>query len=417
MYCREVFDQRIVTPNRVKMGGGGVFCRLRPAFTLVELLVVIAIIGVLIALLLPAVQAAREAARRMQCTNHLKQFGLAVHNFHTAHQGLPPVAIGDNNAGLFVFLMPFMEAQASYDFLSERSNKFADRLNNDWWKTLSDTERDSLGGLSFHKCPSKRAGIQHTGHGDPGVTFAMLPPMMMMMMVGPPDGGNTGSNITHGGPLSDYATVFQYTLEDCLTTGRFGFMVFSWAYHYNPGDESHYNRHRGPLRCAINDGNTANWSSRDTMAWWSDGSSNQVIFGEKHVPNEKLNVCYMADPTTPTEIYDCSYLSTGSYAHEFDVGRHMGYAAGNIQGVTLAPNGNYIPTQNLTTPPGDASPAIELISFGSNHPGVINFCLGDGAVRAVSVTTPANIGVTAEGRADIMVMLSHVNDGGTATIP
>ena len=82
------------------------------AFTLVGLLVVIAIIGILIALLLPAVQAAREAARRMNCSNNLKQFGLAMHNYHTSKGCFPPGAIATSNndvTGLHVSLLPYFE--------------------------------------------------------------------------------------------------------------------------------------------------------------------------------------------------------------------------------------------------------------------------------------------------------------------
>ena len=87
-------------------------------FTLVELLVVIAIIGVLIALLLPAVQQAREAARRMQCTNQLKQTVLALHNYADTNRKLPSAAYGNADAkgmSLWVRLAPFMEQTAFYD--------------------------------------------------------------------------------------------------------------------------------------------------------------------------------------------------------------------------------------------------------------------------------------------------------------
>ena len=95
-------------------------------FTLVELLVVIAIIGILIALLLPAVQAAREAARRTQCSSHLKQIGLALHNYHDAHRCFPPflihragnpsrIADVDKGANWLVFLLPYVEQRQLYD--------------------------------------------------------------------------------------------------------------------------------------------------------------------------------------------------------------------------------------------------------------------------------------------------------------
>ena len=85
-------------------------------FTLVELLVVIAIIGVLVALLLPAVQAAREAARRMQCQNHLRQIGIALHNYHGGHEVFPAGCVdkaGQRHSWL-TSLLPHLEQQAVF---------------------------------------------------------------------------------------------------------------------------------------------------------------------------------------------------------------------------------------------------------------------------------------------------------------
>ncbi|MDO5552819.1 MAG: DUF1559 domain-containing protein [Planctomycetia bacterium] len=92
--------------------------KLNKGFTLVELLVVIAIIGILIALLLPAVQAAREAARRMQCTNNLKQLALGMHNYHDVVSTLPPVGFASNRIGWVVQLLPYIEQQNLYSWIA-----------------------------------------------------------------------------------------------------------------------------------------------------------------------------------------------------------------------------------------------------------------------------------------------------------
>ena len=119
------------------MGGPSLLSE-RRAFTLVELLVVIAIIGILIALLLPAVQAAREAARRSQCTNNLKQLGLALHNYHDTYKTFPSMQQGTAGGGAcgtmgrgnnnwlsgFVVLLPYMEQHPAYEKIKSPYNAY-----------------------------------------------------------------------------------------------------------------------------------------------------------------------------------------------------------------------------------------------------------------------------------------------------
>jgi prepilin-type N-terminal cleavage/methylation domain-containing protein len=128
----------------------------RHAFTLVELLVVIAIIGILMGLLLPAVQSAREAARRLSCFNNMKQVGLAIHQYHEVHRTLPPgwmgvdpvrhklpFAGGEPGWGWASFLLPFLE-----------QGSLADRI--DKTRPISDSWNDEarLKYLPVYRCPS-----------------------------------------------------------------------------------------------------------------------------------------------------------------------------------------------------------------------------------------------------------------------
>ena len=130
----------------------------RPAFTLVELLVVIAIIGILVALLLPAVQAAREAARRTQCSNNLKQYGIAIHNYHDTYKVLPPAGAnwGQPQIGWQVQILPFAEQGQLWDQLDMETKTTG---GNGAWDTLmpiptNTSRRARMIQVPYAKCPS-----------------------------------------------------------------------------------------------------------------------------------------------------------------------------------------------------------------------------------------------------------------------
>jgi len=115
----------------------------RPGFTLVELLVVIAIIGVLVALLLPAVQAAREASRRTQCANQIRQVGLAIHNFEAAQKHFPS-SMGPGPFGYLATTLPHFEGKSLHDLID-----FSVR----WDHPKNQRMREAT--MDFLKCPSQ----------------------------------------------------------------------------------------------------------------------------------------------------------------------------------------------------------------------------------------------------------------------
>ena len=218
-------------------------------FTLVELLTVIAIIGVLIGLLLPAVQAAREAARRSQCTNNLKQLGLAIESFHGVHNMLPPARYRDGFPSWFALILPFMEASSEYRLWDTQRS---------YYDVSNDSARQA--DLPSFVCPSRRGpSLSKEGDDDDGGR------QHMPGAVGD-YAGCSGNNVRP--PGATYGGTFPY-----WDAGANGSIVSHKVFGENPAPV--------PIR----------WS-RHHLQFRNieDGLSHTVFAGEKHIRTGNIGI-------------------------------------------------------------------------------------------------------------------------------
>jgi prepilin-type N-terminal cleavage/methylation domain-containing protein len=290
----------------------------RTAFTLIELLVVIAIIGVLIGLLLPAVQKVREAANRMSCSNNLKQIGLALHNYHDTYKVFPPSRLGDQNsapgyASWLVLIMPFVEQNNLY---------------NQWDLTktyyLQQPAVRTAQVKTFY-CPTRRSPMLSTQYDVPsnGVPNTQLYP----------------------GALGDYAG----------NGGQFYDSIVDRP------------QCRGPLcysTVQVNNGQLVSSQSQTSIQVISDGTSNTLLAGEKHVPLVYQGMSGPVPGTSPAPPNGDGSIYNGDYCRNFI----------RIGGA---------PSFNIGQGPTDTSGPYHC-KFGSYHPGVCQFVVADGHVTSVS---------------------------------
>jgi hypothetical protein len=354
--------------------------------------VVIAIIGVLIALLLPAVQAAREAARRMTCTNHLKQIGIGIHNFHDTKDGLSPLVVGQLRASIWILLLPYMEQANLYQYFSSGSDLGSspvrkgmdrivyslDNMSDSIWGNLTTAQKEELGSINLVKCPTCRSGFWLVDT----TTGAPYP----------------------GGPLNDYAPVTHIRDYDGTGSGGIHARRDSWqSYMSEAVNGNHITYVNGPWRYAVTPAgyygseDHSAWQPRDNFAWWQDGTTNQLIFGEKHMSQNSSQDFYnMAKNRDMISIYDMGFLTTGLESTTSDC--------------TIALARPIDPRYPISKP--TYTPSVPLnwpeIGFGSWHSGICNFLIGDGAVKGIPITTDPE---------KILDRLAQVDDGNPVSLP
>lgn len=310
----------------------------RRAFTLIELLVVIAIIGVLIGLLIPAVQKVREAANRMTCQSQLKQVALAALQHHDNFSHFPPsmtyldpLAVGQSTrpVSLFTAILPFIEQEPLY-------------------KSYLGTDPALLR--------------------NPGGPAAQV----IKVFVCPSVSGVPNPQLLIGG----------FQIGNCSYAGNSGTKNF--PLEQGTGD--------GPFPVREDLPNTNSAQGSTSIAMCLDGTSNTLLIGEKS-PNDRNWNSWVSAPLDPPPPYPITLFSTyqvWSGLGSFPAAQVTGAASGNLQyfvgqGYVPPPTTFGQPPEKIPYPTIQADMEARFGAWGSNHIGVVQFAWMDGSVRSLQI--------------------------------
>jgi prepilin-type N-terminal cleavage/methylation domain-containing protein/prepilin-type processing-associated H-X9-DG protein len=271
-------------------------------FTLIELLVVVAIILVLAGLVAPAVLRTREAANRLKCANNLRQIGLAIHSYHGQYGVLPPCRLDDRGAVSWaVLLLPYVEQEVLYQGWDLREQ----------YRGHPAQVRQTV--VPVYRCPSRLVYPQPSPPPKPG-------------------------HVDTSGAPGEYGICAGDDPTRYATADATGAMVVARYWYTQPGI-------------------LGGWTSRTSFASITDGLSNTLLVGEKHLP--------FGDPKV-----------TGYYGDSIYNGDHpdaISRVAGSKNPLAQSPRDRY------------------QLNFGSYHPGVCQFAFADGSVRPLSVSIPPTV--------------------------
>ena len=311
-------------------------------FTLIELLVVIAIIAILIALLLPAVQQAREAARRSQCKNNLKQWGLALHNYHDTHRCFPPYAGGtaENSERLSgrAMLLPFLEMDPLWQQIATAPGQAGDPMK-------LNLVPPPTGEIEVFVCPSSAIPRQVDGQQHSSYAF------------------NVGDQIDFGSGAADFPNQEK-------TRGAFG------------------------------------WRHCRKISDFVDGTSNTILMAERDLgnPTNPRDIIGRTAAVAATSPADCAatatgtnYLSSTLMLSELTGERwSSGHPFYSCFTTALPPNG---PSCAASTPPSGKSVG-GWFTASSRHTGGCHVLMGDGTVKFINENINTGFSIATEPQAD-----------------